>query len=113
MEDDWWGSASNDIQSFFEDILHVADNSISLIKSLPEKIVSVFRAVGQFPKLLEDMLPFIPSEIWSVISLGLLLYFAPAIIAGIKGITTGIVSIASGLGNVVKNVISFLTGGGT
>ena len=65
---------------------------ISWIGDLLSQGIGLFSMLGQVPAMLASIVPFIPEELWTVISFGILLYFAPAIVRGIRNL------IMSGLG---------------
>ncbi|MBQ9119668.1 MAG: hypothetical protein IJY09_06385 [Lachnospiraceae bacterium] len=85
VEDDDPLSTGN-VLNFFNNIGESIKTVINWFKDVINDAFRLISYVGQVPALLSSFMPFIPEELWSLIGIGLFLYFAPALLAGIRNL---------------------------
>lgn len=92
IPDPWDPIVDGSVWDAIKDLVGSIPEFISWIGDLLSQGIGLFSMLGQVPAMLASIVPFIPEELWTVISFGILLYFAPAIVRGIRNL------IMSGLG---------------
>ena len=92
IPDPWDPIVDGSVWDAIKDLVGSIPEFISWIGDLLSQGIGLFSMLGQVPAMLASIVPFIPEELWTVISFGILLYFAPAIVCGIRNL------IMSGLG---------------
>ncbi|MDE7300178.1 MAG: hypothetical protein K2N94_15380, partial [Lachnospiraceae bacterium] len=87
INDNW--TESTGLLEWIKNVINTVASSISWIGNLLSQGMGLFSQLGQIPAMLASVVPFIPAELWTIISFGILLYFAPAIVRGIRNLVIG------------------------
>ena len=86
---DNWTESSGDVLDWIKNIINTVASSVSWIGGVLTQGMGLFTKLGQIPAMMAGIIPFIPEELWTVVSFGILLYFAPAIVRGIRNLIIG------------------------
>lgn len=84
-----WSIGNTSVGSWVKNVISNVEKAVGLLGNLLTKGMALFSKLGQIPAMLASVVPFIPEELWTILSIGILLYFAPAIVRGIRNLIIG------------------------